>query len=180
MVWRDAKRQLIAGCAVAGCLGIASMTQAQLFRPFSDHRTALLEGNWQSCREDDGTYAERWTTGKWPGFRRSSQRYITVCPFSAPGRHRNHSSPRISCLCRPDSRRPPRAVGRTVSIWRSPCRVGRAKTARAYARRSEMTSVFTDLLAGSRRFVKRPDYSHNPASLAAFRLYRRGAHRWKS
>lgn len=67
MAWRGAKRQLIAGCAVAGCLGIASMAQAQLFRPFSDHRTALLEGNWQSCREGDGEYSERVYDGKWPG-----------------------------------------------------------------------------------------------------------------
>ena len=59
MAWRGAKRQLVAGFAVAGCLGIASMAQAQLFRPFSDHRTSLLEGNWQSCRERDGQYAER-------------------------------------------------------------------------------------------------------------------------
>ena len=67
MAWHGVKGQLIAGIAVAGCLGIAPMAQAQLFRPFTDHRTALLEGSWQSCRESDGTYAERVYDGKWPG-----------------------------------------------------------------------------------------------------------------
>ena len=67
MAWRGSKGQLIAGFAVAGCLGIAPIAQAQLFRPFTDHRTSLLEGNWQSCREADGQYAERVYDGKWAG-----------------------------------------------------------------------------------------------------------------
>ncbi len=32
---------------------------AQMFRPFASDTRNILEGNWQSCRERDGTYAER-------------------------------------------------------------------------------------------------------------------------
>jgi len=33
--------------------------QAQIFRSFSTDPRNILEGNWQSCRESDGRYAER-------------------------------------------------------------------------------------------------------------------------
>ena len=37
----------------------AAPEAAQLFRTFSSDPSKILEGNWQSCRENDGTYAER-------------------------------------------------------------------------------------------------------------------------
>jgi hypothetical protein len=57
---------MIAGFTVATVLGAAAWSHAQ-FRPFSDHSRALLEGNWQSCRESDGHYGERVYDGKWAG-----------------------------------------------------------------------------------------------------------------
>ena len=63
---RRAKWQTIAGLTVAIVLGAAAFGRAQ-FRPFSDHTRAMLEGNWQSCREADGQYGERVYDGKWPG-----------------------------------------------------------------------------------------------------------------
>lgn len=66
MAWGGAKWQLVAGMTVAACLGGAAWGQAQ-FTSYSDHRKAQLEGNWQSCREDDGQYGERVYDGKWPG-----------------------------------------------------------------------------------------------------------------
>jgi hypothetical protein len=67
MTRRGAKSQLIGGIAVAMCLATADFSRAQLFRPFTDHSRALLEGNWQSCREGDGQYGERVYDGKWAG-----------------------------------------------------------------------------------------------------------------
>ena len=63
---RGAKWRLVAGFTVATCLGMAAIGNAQ-FRPFSDRTRALLEGNWQSCREGDGHYGERVYDGKWAG-----------------------------------------------------------------------------------------------------------------
>ena len=66
MTWRVAKWQLIGGITMAGCLGMAALSFAQ-FTSFSDRSRAMLEGNWQSCREADGQYSERVYDGKWPG-----------------------------------------------------------------------------------------------------------------
>jgi hypothetical protein len=59
-------RYVMGGMAMAACLGAAAAGWAQ-FTPFSDHSRAMLEGNWQSCREADGQYGERIYDGKWAG-----------------------------------------------------------------------------------------------------------------
>jgi hypothetical protein len=58
--------RLISGWTVACCFGAATLGYSQ-FTPFSDHSRAILEGNWQSCREADGQYSERIYDAKLPG-----------------------------------------------------------------------------------------------------------------
>jgi len=50
---------LISGVCVAAVLATDRPVSAQLYRPFSNDPHNILEGNWQSCRENDGQYAER-------------------------------------------------------------------------------------------------------------------------
>ena len=97
MATRRAKWQLVGGFTVAACLGVASLGQAQLFRPFTDRTRAMLEGNWQSCREADGQYAERVYDGKWAGvgdFELHMGPYHEFALFRGiQEAHRDHASP---------------------------------------------------------------------------------------
>ena len=92
---RRAKWQTIAGLTVAAIIGAAALGRAQ-FRPFSDHTRAMLEGNWQSCREADGQYAERVYDGRWPGlepFELHMGPYHEFALFRAvQDAHRDHTS----------------------------------------------------------------------------------------
>ena len=58
-------RPIIASVLLAG-LGVAVPAFGQ-FVSTGDHLKALLEGNWQSCREADGKYSERVYDNTLPG-----------------------------------------------------------------------------------------------------------------
>src|SRR2546430_12356179 len=97
MTPRGLRWQRVAGLTVAMCLAVAGLSRAQLFRPFTDHSRALLEGNWQSCREGDGQYGERVYDGKWPGLPAFQ---VHMGPYHdlalLPGiqdEHRDHAAP---------------------------------------------------------------------------------------
>ncbi len=53
-----ARRRLLTAGLVAVCLGLAHPALPQ-FTSFSSNPHNILEGNWQSCRDDDGRYSER-------------------------------------------------------------------------------------------------------------------------
>jgi hypothetical protein len=51
--------RLLMGLCAAAMLVAAPPASAQVFRPFTSDSRHILEGNWQSCRNADGSYAER-------------------------------------------------------------------------------------------------------------------------
>lgn len=66
MVRGASRWQLIIGFTVAACLGVAVAGYSQ-FISYTDQSRAILEGNWQSCREADGQYSERVYDNTLPG-----------------------------------------------------------------------------------------------------------------
>jgi hypothetical protein len=93
---RRARRERIAAFTVAACVGAAALASAQ-FQPFSDRTRAMLEGNWQSCREPDGQYSERVYDGRWNGvapFELHLGPYHEFALFRGiQEEHRDHASP---------------------------------------------------------------------------------------
>ena len=49
----------MARAACAAAILLAARPAAAQFTPFPGNPHNILEGNWQSCRENDGTYTER-------------------------------------------------------------------------------------------------------------------------
>jgi hypothetical protein len=76
-------------------MGAAAAASAQ-FANFSDRTNAILEGNWQSCRESDGVYSERVYDARLPG---GANFELHMGPFrefalfkGIQAEHREHSS----------------------------------------------------------------------------------------
>lgn len=60
------KWHLVTGCMALAFLGVAAVGSSQ-FISYNQHSRAVLEGNWQSCREADGQYSERVYDNTLPG-----------------------------------------------------------------------------------------------------------------
>jgi hypothetical protein len=66
MTRRMSQWEVIGAFTLVACLGGVTVGRGQ-FTSFNDRSRAMLEGNWQSCREADGQYGERVYDGRWPG-----------------------------------------------------------------------------------------------------------------
>jgi len=85
----------IAVVTLGVCLCVAGLSRAQ-FMSMTDHSTAMLEGNWQSCRDADGQYSERVYDGKWPGMPQFELHFGPFHEFALfkgiQDEHRDHNS----------------------------------------------------------------------------------------
>ena len=93
---RRTNGRVIAAVTIASCLCVAGLGRAQ-FSSLSDRSRSMLEGNWQSCRDQDGSYSERVYDGKWPGI---APFELHMGPFhdfalfqGIQNDHRDHNSP---------------------------------------------------------------------------------------
>lgn len=77
--------------------GLGSASAGAQFTSFSDRSHAILEGNWQSCRDADGQYAERVYDGNAPELGRFELHLGPSHDFALfkgiQDEHRDHASP---------------------------------------------------------------------------------------
>jgi hypothetical protein len=93
--WQTGWRLVASLGALVGAL--SGIGAAEQFSSLSSEPSALLEGHWESCREDDGRYAERVYENSVPGLGRFE---LDLGPYhefalfrGSQDDHRDHSSP---------------------------------------------------------------------------------------
>jgi len=93
---RQGMRTLMVAVGLILCFAASGSSRAQ-FISHSDRTNAMLEGNWQSCRDAGGQYSERLYDGKWTGL---PQFELHMGPFhdfalfqGIQDEHRDHESP---------------------------------------------------------------------------------------
>jgi len=93
---RQGMRTLMVAVGLILCFAASGSSRGQ-FISHSDRTNAMLEGNWQSCRDAGGQYSERVYDGKWTGL---PQFELHMGPFrdfalfqGIQDEHRDHESP---------------------------------------------------------------------------------------